>query len=132
VDSVATGDSLTLAISGPDSVKLGQPVKFVLTVTNNTGRPLRISHWNTVLTWLVGVHRSDGKFIYQSTDGVLGERHSTILPPYSSLPWEYVWNQLTRTESGRAELGDYLISGALIIDQPPLPTTPRIRLTIGP
>jgi len=126
-------DSLRFTLVAPDSVHAGEPVTFVLRLTNVTDRPVEAHFLGRTIAFDIVIAREDGTVVWRrlAKAVVPGILQLKVLAPGETLELRDVWRQ--RTNAGApAAPGYYVVWGALPSDAPEPPHTPRARLRILP
>jgi hypothetical protein len=117
--AVLVFDSMTLHLTVPPRVRVGEPVPVVLGVTNHSNAPLTLYLKGRPIAFDVVVRREGGGIVWRRLHGatIAMVLRVETLAPGDSLRLEEIWPQ--RTQAGApVEPGDYTVTGELPTDGP--------------
>jgi uncharacterized protein (DUF58 family) len=112
-------DSMSVHLSVPPRVRVGEPVPVTLSVTNRDTTPLTLYLKGRPIAFDIVVRRKGGEIVWRRLHGatIAMVLRVETLPPGDSLRFEEVWPQ--RTQAGApVEPGDYTVTGELPTDRP--------------
>lgn len=114
-----TVDSLTVDVSAPDAVGLGEPVRVRVRLTNATTRTLTVTIYGDKLYWLYFVRSPEGWIRYAGGNETPVEKSQLRLKPAESQSLVLQWQQnLTCCGGGQARPGLYYLEVLPLIGAP--------------
>ena len=126
-------DSLRFTLVAPDTVRIGEPVRIVLRLTNVTDRPVEAHFLGREIAFDIVIASEDGRIVWRRLEGAVvpGILQVKVLAPGQTLEFTAVWRQ--RTNAGEPVApGTYRVRGLLPSDEPAPRRTPDVRLRITP
>jgi hypothetical protein len=126
-------DSMSLHLSAPARVRVGEPVPVTLSVTSHGTTPLTLYLKGRPTAFDIIVRRKQGEVVWRRLHGatIAMVLRVETLPPGGSLRFEEVWRQETQA-GAPVEPGDYTVTGELPTDQPQPLRTASVPLHIDP
>jgi uncharacterized protein (DUF58 family) len=126
-------DSMTLHLSVPPRVRVGEPVPVTLSVTNRGTTPLTLYLKGRPIAFDIVVRRKGGEIVWRRLHGatIAMVLRVETLSPGDSLRLEEVWPQRTQT-GAPVQPGDYTVTGELPTDAPEPLRSPASPLRIDP
>lgn len=123
---------MRVELVAPGTVRVGDPVRLVLRVSNTGDRPITLYLQGRPTAFDLVIQGGGGRIVWQR---LLGATVSTILgiqtlQPGQALEFEDTWRQQT-TSGDPAPPGNYVISGSILTDRDPI-RSPTVHLTIKP
>jgi len=128
--TVPSPDSLELDLQVPDTVRIGDPVPIVLTITNRTTRRLALYLRGREITFDVTVSRPGGALVWRKLEGEVIPAIVRLeeLAPGAVLTVRDSWHQ--RDQAGRpVPPGEYQVGVEVLTEGQPL-RAPAVRLRI--
>jgi hypothetical protein len=118
-DAFNGNDSITVDLSGPDTVDLGEPVRMRVTLTNATSRAIRLTIYGDKLYWLYFVRSAEGWIRYAGGNETPLEKSWLKLDPHESRSLALEWLQdLTCCGGRKATPGLFYIEALPLISEP--------------
>jgi hypothetical protein len=124
---------MTLHLTVPARVRVGEPVRVALSVTNRGTVPLTLYLKGRPIAFDIVVRRGGGEIVWRRLHGatIAMVLRVETLPPGDSLRLEGVWPQRNQS-GGPVEPGDYTVTGELPTDGPEPLRSAAASLRIDP